>query len=256
MFIPILAGYEELKVIPVLDLLDGIVVHAIRGRREEYKPLKSVLCTSTAPLDVATAFKKLGFSELYIADLNAITNNQDNFAEITQVAKKTELQIIVDAGVMSIRKAKTVRDCGVSKVIVGTETLADLSFVEQAIRLFGSDHIIVSFDMKERQLLGKFDMNEFPSAIDVLNVFQGMGLTQIILLDLARVGSREGVDISFLKEVLDNISMQVFVGGGICNIGDLIKLREMGVAGALVATTLHLGKITVEQLKQAGLHLS
>ena len=71
---------ESLKVIPVIDILDGLVVHAIRGRRQEYQPLKSSLCNSVDPIEVAKAFKTLGFNELYIADLDGITKRQDKFS--------------------------------------------------------------------------------------------------------------------------------------------------------------------------------
>ena len=78
----VIAKAEEnrLKIIPVIDVLGGVVVHAVRGRRKEYQPLKSGLCESTDPVDVAAALKALGFSELYVADLDAITRGQANFA--------------------------------------------------------------------------------------------------------------------------------------------------------------------------------
>ncbi|HKM59743.1 MAG TPA: HisA/HisF-related TIM barrel protein, partial [Candidatus Bathyarchaeia archaeon] len=62
-----------MKVIPVIDILNGIVVHAVRGKRREYQPLQSSICNSIEPLEIAKTFKTLGFSELYIADLDAIT---------------------------------------------------------------------------------------------------------------------------------------------------------------------------------------
>ncbi len=202
---------------------------------------------------MAITFERLGFKELYIADLNSITDNQDNFAAIAHVAKQTGLQIMVDAGIADIKKAKIVRDCGASKIIIGTETLTDVGFIQQAITSFGSDHVVVSFDMKEGQFLGKFDVSSFSDPIDVLSKFQRMGVTQTILLDLARVGSQEGVDRIFLGKVLSNVSMQIFVGGGVCDIIDLVRLNEMGIAGALIATALHSGKITIEQIQHAGL---
>jgi len=247
---------EPLKIIPVLDILDGIVVHAVRGRRKEYKPLESVLCTSTDPLEVASTFKKLGFDEIYMADLNAITNNQDNSAIIECIARKTGAHLMVDAGIADIAKAKTLMQLGTSKVIIGTETLTNLCFVKQAIASIGPDHVIVSFDMKNGQLLCKLDASKFADPIDLLCEFQSMGLTQVILLDLARVGSEEGVDSVFLKKVLDKVKLHVFVGGGVRDIEDLIVLKELGVAGVLVATALHSGKITVEQIQKAGLSLT
>ncbi|MDR2707803.1 MAG: HisA/HisF family protein, partial [Nitrososphaerota archaeon] len=61
-----------MNVIPVIDVLNGIVVHAVRGNREEYKPLQSLLTFSVDPVEVATVFKLQGFSTLYLADIDAI----------------------------------------------------------------------------------------------------------------------------------------------------------------------------------------
>ena len=55
-----------MKVVPVIDILNGVVVHAVRGKRSEYKPLQSSLSNSVDPVEVAKNFKKLGFSELYV----------------------------------------------------------------------------------------------------------------------------------------------------------------------------------------------
>jgi uncharacterized protein related to proFAR isomerase len=43
------------------------------------------------------------------------------------------------------------------------------------------------------------------------------------------------------------------VGGGVRGVKDLVTLKDLGVFGVLVATALHSGKISPEELKQAGL---
>jgi phosphoribosylformimino-5-aminoimidazole carboxamide ribotide isomerase len=47
--------------------------------------------------------------------------------------------------------------------------------------------------------------------------------------------------------------MEVYVGGGVRNLADLIELKGLGVSGVLVATALHSGKISVKELRRAGL---
>jgi phosphoribosylformimino-5-aminoimidazole carboxamide ribotide isomerase len=78
-----------------------------------------------------------------------------------------------------------------------------------------------------------------------------MGVSGVIVLDLARVGSGEGVNVDFLKKVLEDISIDVYVGGGVRDIKDLVELKNLGVSGVLVATALHSGKISMDALKQA-----
>ena len=67
-----------MKIIPVIDVLNGIAVHGIQGERKQYKPLKSLLCRSFKPTEIAYAFELLGFDSLYLADLDAILGKSTN----------------------------------------------------------------------------------------------------------------------------------------------------------------------------------
>jgi phosphoribosylformimino-5-aminoimidazole carboxamide ribotide isomerase len=242
-----------LKIIPVIDVLGGIVVHAVRGRRKEYQPLKSVLCASTDPVDAAAVLEALGFSELYVADLDAITGGQPSFSLFKMIAEKTGLELMVDAGIANLKKAEELLKSHVSKVIIGTETLPNISLVAEAIELFGNEKIMVSLDFMGDRVLSQFETGTLKPPLALLKKFQTVGVSEIIVLDLARVGSGEGVNTAFLKEALRSIEVNVLVGGGVRSIKDLEELKELGVFGVLVATALHSGKISREELKQAGL---
>jgi phosphoribosylformimino-5-aminoimidazole carboxamide ribotide isomerase len=242
-----------LKVIPVLDVLGGVAVHAIRGKRKEYQPLKSVLCASAEPLDVAAALRALGFSELYVADLDAITGGQPNFSLFKRLAGGSGLALLVDAGVTSLKRAEEVLDSGVSKVIIGTETLQSMGFVAEAVGSLGSKRIMVSLDLMGDRVLSRFELGRLSEPLAFLRELEETGVSQVIVLDLQKVGSSEGVNTAFLKEVLRNIKADVFVGGGVRDVKDLMELKDLGVFRVLVATALHSGKISPESLKQAGL---
>ena len=177
-----------------MDILNGTVVHAIKGKRSEYQPLKSVLCTSAEPLNVALAFKNLGFKTVYIADLDAIMGKADNLAILQQIVKKTGLDLMVDAGVTDFAKAEHLFSCGVAKVVIGTETLTTFDFVKEAIECFGNKRMIVSLDLQAGKALSKSDLLSSLSALELTSKLQNLGVCELIVLDLARVGSTEGVD--------------------------------------------------------------
>jgi phosphoribosylformimino-5-aminoimidazole carboxamide ribotide isomerase len=242
-----------MKVIPVIDILNGVVVHAVRGRRSEYHPLKSVLCDSAKPLAVASSFKRCGFEELYVADLDAIMNYGENFSVIEEIAEKTGLRLMFDAGVSDLNQAQQVFWYKVSKVIVGTETLPDLGFVKQAVDTFGSDRVVVSLDLKAGKALSKLESLRSMSALELASKLEEVGVGELIVLDLARVGSGEGVDFAFLERLLERVNLRVLVGGGIRDLNDLLALKTLGAAGVLLATALHSGKISVAELQGAGL---
>lgn len=241
-----------MKVIPVIDILNGIVVHAIKGRRSQYKPLESLLTRSTDPVGVAEAFKSLGFNMLYVADLDAIIDCRDDFSQIKQIAEKTGLTLLVDAGVTGLERANRLIESGVAKLVVGTETLKNQAFVAEAVQNFGSDHVVISLDLKCGKVLTQLDFTGPTEPMQLLKEFKTLGASQVIVLDLSRVGSGEGVDFAFLKEAVVQTGMDVYVGGGVRDIKDLEILRDRGVAGALIATSLHTGKISIAELKRQG----
>jgi phosphoribosylformimino-5-aminoimidazole carboxamide ribotide isomerase len=249
-------GADNLRIIPVIDVLDGVAVHAVRGMRKEYKPLRSVLSPSSDPIDIAKAFKRSGFGEVYVADLNSIIGEGNNLRVVKQVAMESGLRLMVDAGIANVEGAKNVLNHGASEVIIGTETLTNIGFAEEAVQLLGTDRVVVSLDLRNGQLLANFGADVFPDAVAVLRELQKKGVKRIIVLDLARVGSEEGVDLGFLHSVLWVAGLDVFVGGGVRNIDDLRVLSSMGIAGVLLATALHSGKIAVDELAAAGFTLT
>jgi phosphoribosylformimino-5-aminoimidazole carboxamide ribotide isomerase len=241
------------KVIPVIDVLNGIVVHAVRGVRNKYQPLQSVLTNFVEPFEVASALKNLGFSVLYVADLDAIIDCSSNFLMLKRITDEIDIRLMVDAGVTNVERAKKLFDSGVSKLIIGTETLVSKSFVAQAVDIFGSERVVVSLDLKGNKILVKLGFDGCVDPICLLQQFKDMGVSQVIVLDLMRVGSGEGVNVGFLKKVVAEVGVDVYVGGGVRDVNDLVELKNLGVSGALVSTALHTGKISIKELKQENL---
>ncbi len=242
-----------MKIIPVIDILNGVVVHAVRGKRKEYQPLKSILTASVDPVEVAQAFKALGFGELYLADLDAIMGKQPNLQICKRITDATGLKLMVDAGVTDLSAAQNVLSGKASKVIIGTETLQTKKFIQETIHHFGAERVIVSLDLMDSKVLTKPGFDGCTDALGLLCEFEAMGVLEFIVLDLARVGSGEGVNVEFLKKAMVELHGGVYVGGGVRSITDLVELRSIGVSGVLIATALHSGKITINDLKQAQL---
>ncbi|UCC58892.1 MAG: HisA/HisF family protein [Candidatus Bathyarchaeum sp.] len=238
-----------MKIIPVIDVLNGIAVHAIRGERKRYRPLRSVLCKSADPLDIALTFESLGFKSLYLADLDSILGKPANFDLYQQIIAETNLELMVDAGIADIIKAKKVLETGATKIIIGSETLNSLDFLNQVAKAFGEDKVVVSIDLKEGKLLSLSEAIKSMDTISFAQKLADIGISQIIVLDLSRVGTEHGINSAILENILEKTSLEVFVGGGITGIQELEELRKLGVSGALIATVLHNGKLKVDELK-------
>lgn len=240
-----------MKIIPVIDILNGVAVHAVKGKRDEYKPLKSTLCASSSPVEVASAFEKCGFNELYVADLNAILDKGDNVNALNEIRKNTHLQLMVDAGTSNLNQVRNLLRLGVSKVIIGTETLTDLNFVKTAVTQFGNEKIVVSLDLKTGKVQSKSKDIQAMTPLSFARELQSLEVSELIVLDLTKVGSSEGVDFTLLQDMVDSLTLKVLVGGGVRDTNDLTALINIGIYGVLLATALHSGRVSMKTLSHS-----
>jgi phosphoribosylformimino-5-aminoimidazole carboxamide ribotide isomerase len=214
-----------MRVVPVIDLKRGTAVHAVRGERERYRPLGD-------PLALARAFR---LEELYVADLDAIAGTGDNDAVIRALAR--EARVMVDAGVSEPDRARALLDLGVHRVVVGTETLPDADALDRLL-----PEATLSVDLRDGRTLSRDPQLAGLPALDAVARLHRAGLREVIVLDLARVGSGAGPDVGPIAEIHAAFpELELLAGGGVRDAQDLHALADAGAAGALVATALHRG---------------
>lgn len=235
----------ELMVLPVLDLLNGVVVRGVGGRRDEYRPVESVLTKSVQPLDVAQAFRRqLGLTTLYIADLDGILHQRPNVEIIRQLAAD-RFELWIDSGLRSFADARRLLEAGATKLIVGLESLSEISLLTALIGDFGAERIVFSLDLKAGQpLLGEARWPDTTPLGIAARVIE-LGVTQMIVLDLASVGEQCGPSTLELCHSIRQIAptVRLITGGGVRNAADLEPLRAARIDGVLLATALHNGAI-------------
>jgi phosphoribosylformimino-5-aminoimidazole carboxamide ribotide isomerase len=228
---------EMFRIIFVMDILNGRVVHAVKGERSKYKPIKgSMICDSSDPFEIISSVKP---HEIYIADLDHIQDIGDNFEIIKKISAKTKT--MVDIGVKNmddVIKCAEIADT----VIIGTET-ASFEVIETAAIQF-PDRIDVSIDMKNGFVLTKDKTMEVRPE-DLVRRMNGIGIKDIIILDLGKVGTSAGIDEIFLKKITDLSTHNILVGGGIKDVKDIETLEKSGISGALAATAIHNGNIPI-----------
>ncbi len=239
-----------MRVIPVLDLLDSVVVRGVAGRRDEYRPVESSIAVSAAPIDVARAFRDhFGLSTLYVADLDAILHGELNQDALQDLADDG-FELLVDAGARNAVDADIVLAAGATKVIIGLETWPLLSSLELLTRRIGPEQLIVSLDLKNGELVRTFNdlLNDDP--MDVAAAVLEAGVRELIVLDVAAVGTGSGIStLPLCRCILDFAPRsQVITGGGVRTADDLKTLRENGLHGALVASALHDGSISADEI--------
>ena len=227
-----------MEVIPVLDLKEGVVVHARMGRRDQYRPIETPLASTSNPVDVARGLLAVHpFATFYIADLDAIENAGNNDVALTRL--KTELPNLVfwvDNGVADLARANSWLDAGLGNLVLGSESQRDGALVR---RLSQDDRVILSLDYRGEEFLG-------PAAL-LSNAAHWP--RKIIAMTLARVGSANGPDLNRLAAIKAAAPDKlIYAAGGVRDPADLAALQHAGIEGALVASSLHNGKLTGAQL--------
>ncbi len=224
-----------MKIIPVLDLLNGVVVHAKKGLRAQYLPIESQLTNSIDATDIVKAFLDIyPFETLYIADLDAIqkTMRANNFDEIYKI--KTEfptIKIWLDAGINHTDDLKFWQSLKVHPVI-GSENLANLhafSLLNQAL----DEQFSLSLDFMREGYQGPIELLQ-----------EKFWPQEVIAMTLAKVGANTGVDLATIQTLLAKKNdHHIYAAGGIRGLEDLYQLKEFNVHGALVASALHNKKL-------------
>lgn len=225
-----------MQLIPVIDLKGGVVVRAHRGERETYRPIETPLSSSAQPHDVVAGLLALApFRTLYVADIDAITGTGSNDAAVRDLARAFPgLELWVDAGerdpVHIAARAKN----GLGTSVVGTESLGDAD-VEAAL---GAEGVILSLD---HDATG-------PRGPERAHRDARLWPERVIVMTLARVGSGQGPDMAALERTARCAAGQggapaLYAAGGVRGPDDLSTLARAGIAGALVASALHDGRI-------------
>ncbi|HEY7156718.1 MAG TPA: HisA/HisF-related TIM barrel protein [Gemmataceae bacterium] len=234
-----------MRILPVLDVMNGEVVRGVGGRRQEYRPIVSRLTTSSRPLDVARAIRcHFGWSEFYLADLDAILGDEPAWT-IYAALREEGFRLWVDGGVRGMTQACQLADVGIESLVVGLETVAGPAELAAMVRAFG-EHLVFSLDLRQGEPLGERDAWESEDARSIAAQAVRLGVRRLLVLDLARVGLGGGTGTRELcvRLCAEFPEVEVSAGGGVRNRGDLEELRDGGVRMALVASALHDGRLT------------
>lgn len=231
--------------------MNGQVVHGVQGHRERYRPIESVLTPSSAPLAVAQALQKeTGCSAFYIADLDAIQGTGHHVEVIRTLTDRLGVDLWVDAAITDPASARRIIDAGAARAIVGSETLPSLEALREIRDTLLPGQLLLSVDVGVDGVLSRCPALRGLAPQAALDVLSSEGLSQVILLTLDQVGTGRGPDWSVLEAARAAFPHLSFIaGGGVRTPEDIRRLAELGVAGALVATSLHRGWITGADLR-------
>lgn len=240
-----------MRILPVLDLMDGVVVRGVGGRRHEYRPIVSTLTASSQPLDVARAFRAhFGLDELYLADLDAIAGSKPA-RSVYQDLLADGFRLWVDAGIgPGGRNLDVLAAAGVNSLIAGLESLFDAGELSRLGPRFSPARVVFSLDLKNGQPVAGDGWHERDPWLIAGQALAG-GVKRILVLDLASVGTSQGMATEELCTRLRATfpHLEITTGGGVRGPEDLRRLQRAGVDNVLVASALHDGRLTRKDIE-------
>lgn len=227
-----------MQIIPVIDVMGGIVVHASGGKRKHYQALQSILSMSSEPFDVISALLALyDFKTIYIADLDAIQQHEyDIEFYINLNTRFPDIEFWIDAGIQTHEDWKKIAYLMGFRCVLGSETLEELEILDEPLI---REKAILSLDYREGIFLGNELLLAKPESWP----------KDVIVMSLDFVGSGAGPDYSLLSRIR-GLAMQskIIAAGGVRNEQDLKDLASQQISATLIASALHTGRISTEAL--------
>ncbi|PKM64972.1 MAG: 1-(5-phosphoribosyl)-5-[(5-phosphoribosylamino)methylideneamino]imidazole-4-carboxamide isomerase [Firmicutes bacterium HGW-Firmicutes-20] len=229
-------------VFPAIDIRDGQCVRLIQGRADQ----QTVYYQD--PVEVAKLWEKQGAKYLHVIDLNgAFGQSNLNRAVITEIVRTLNIPIQVGGGVRSLEDAKALLDCGVNRVILGTAAIKNPSLLEELLVLY-KEKIVVSLDCLDGfiQVEGWVDGSTV-DAFEFAQTLKHKGVKTIVYTDISKDGMLQGPNFEQLSQIQKS-GLDVIASGGVSSIDDALKIKEMGIYGAIVGKALYEKKIDLKEL--------
>ena len=228
-----------MQVIPVIDLMGGVVVRARMGDRASYQPLESPLSRTSDPVAVVNGLLSVyPFSTLYAADLDAIQANGENIPTLRRIrAEFPALQMWVDNGRADPAALEALIGADLGAPVIGSESQRNSALIAQHR---GSRRIILSLDFRGDAFQGPGQILAEPA----------LWPRRIIVMTLAQVGSAAGPDLARFAAIRSIAGgREIYAAGGVRDTTDLLALKAAGASGALIATALHERRIVGADLE-------
>ena len=234
-----------MEIVPVIDLMEGIVVQALKGERELYQPVQSVLTSSADPVEIARCLQMVtNCGALYIADLDAIQGAGHNTEAIAKIASHIDANLWVDAGITDAESADRIMTAGADIVIIGSETLTTIQQLRRILDSIAKDKLILSLDIVDGRIVSGAESLKGLRPLKALERLEIEGIERFILLTLDAVGTGGGPDLSLLDKAKRRFPRLTFIaGGGVKTPEHLRALSATKADSVLIATSLHRGWI-------------
>ena len=135
--------------------------------------------------------------------------------------------------------------------ILEDNTIEHPELVKEACRAFPGQ-IAVGLDAKDGFVATRgWVETSTLTAAEVALRMRDMGVSTLIYTDISRDGMMQGPNFAATKRLIDKTQMDIIGSGGVSSISDLLKLQEIGCAGAILGRAMYEGAFTVPDALEA-----
>ena len=235
-------------VYPAIDLKDGVCVRLMHGRFDQ------VTQYDERPAARLAAFAAAGATWVHVVDLDgAEAGRARQHALIGELARAVDVRIQSGGGVRSRADVEALLEAGVSRVVVGSLAVTDPETVAGWLAEFGAERITLAIDVRADGDRYVPALKGWTEAADVdlwaaLDRYPAGTVRHLLVTDVGRDGALTGPNLDLLKQIVTRRpDLAVQASGGVAALADLVAVRRLGCAGAIVGRALYEGRFTVEQ---------
>ena len=235
-----------MRIIPAIDIIDGKCVRLTKG---DYTTKKIY---NENPLEIAKSFEDNGIQFLHVVDLDGAKSNRIiNYKILEKLASKTTLAIDFGGGLKSEKDVEIAFESGAKQITGGSIAAKNRSEFVGWINRYGAKKVILGADCKDRKIatdgwLEKSDTD----VIEFIQSYELNGIRDVISTDISKDGMLEGPSINLYKDILNQTQVNLIASGGVSNINDLYRLKEIGCSGVIIGKAIYEGRVTIKELSE------
>lgn len=224
---------------PAIDLHNGRCVRLYKGDYD-------TACDYGDPVLIAIKWQNMGAKFIHLVDLDGAKDGEfKNLEAVKKIRENVNIKLELGGGIRDLDHIKLLLDLGIDRVIIGSKAL-DLDFVKEAIKLFGSDKVIVGIDCKNYLVStrGWLDVSDI-DASSFANKLKNCGVKTIIFTDIAHDGTLGGINICQTKKILNDSKLEVIASGGCKSYDDIKMAKDIGCSGIILGKSIYTNEINL-----------
>jgi phosphoribosylformimino-5-aminoimidazole carboxamide ribotide isomerase len=231
-----------MDIIPAIDLRAGQCVRLIQGQYDR----QITYCDD--PVEQARQFHRDGAQWLHIVDLDGAKLGQPvNTEPISAIARLGLLKIEVGGGLRDEASIRELLEVGVTRVIIGTKAVSDFEWFSEMAHMF-KNRIVLGLDARGGTVATHGWIEESAHGMLAFAVrADQLPLAAIIYTDITKDGMLSGPNIERTGLLVDAVHLPVIASGGVTRVEDIIALKPIGVAGAIIGRSLYEGTLTLPE---------